>query len=113
MRNMNVYCFILLGFTVCVSGLAQAEKVFFSSHRPTPHYDEVYQNVLEPYCVLCHYEGNEEEAIFDFSKKEIVKYFMDLILDSCVANDRMPPGFPLAAEEKKLLVDWYQAGMPD
>lgn len=65
-------------------------------------FQEVYGQVIEPYCIECHKEFNLYENVKGQSTE----------IKRLVSIDEMPEWVPLKQADKKFLFDWIDAGSP-
>jgi len=104
-----------------LAGCSSGEKTLTEADGGTPPVDPVYDAVfviLDRSCVPCHHSSDERPGLLpmedgrDYDDCEGIERDLDDILDSCVENERMPPGaWPRLTEEEKLVIrQWVDAG---
>jgi hypothetical protein len=112
--KMNIYIMMTTIAVLTTSCLEPDEKK--STAKPldqctpvkvsAPTWESGIKEIIAANCVACHGATPPDLSTF-----EAVKKSGEQVLDS-VLKDRMPKGVPLAADKKKLLQEWYDAGMP-
>ena len=76
----------------------------------TVTWGQVYYEVIQPRCALCHSAGG---AGFDSSSYATVVSKISQVQDRAITKQSMPADSPLTPYETALLQDWINEGTPN